>query len=374
MAGRTFLMDGEAISNDEQCLYSDEDDTNEEGEEEEEDEIEYMHTGVENSYEQEDEDEEFHTLTEDNVPVMPTGFYSNVENFLNKPPPGLAKDAHKQGEETGGEKRKKKKTKKGLGDQIVKREDMKSLPVIHDMPKVNVPSKVSTRRGPGLNSKKSSHKVLDERLLQQAFEYSNKLQQEAMVEEVYEASLLHGAAGTIPQKSSSAPQLRPQEQGAKGVDFRSKGGGGSGSRGVGERKPRSADHDFNVDSASATSRQASHSTSSTKGQGQGRKKTGANSVVRRLRSKTQTNVRGLPGSGKPPRSTASSSGFDTSCEAESGTSTRNITDFQSLVSNFEHGTHLEQLKAELEQSKASMAESRRAMQDISKEMSGKLRI
>jgi hypothetical protein len=345
MAGRTFLMDGQAISNDEQ-YSSDEGDDNDDEEGEEEGEMEYMHYATQQQYQDEQEgeedEEEFDTLTEENVPVMPTDFYSDVDNFLSKPPPGIGKTTKSKG---GGKK-------KNAGSERGQKSSAKSLPVISDvMSKMNVQSKVSSHRtGPG-SRKAGAHKVLDEKLLQQAFEYSNKLQQEAMVEEVYEASMNMQA-----QKSSSAPMLRPQQQ---------QGGGGGG---YSERKPRSADTDFQQgSSSSSTSRQ------NAAGQGgQAKKKSAANSVVRRLRSKTQTNANG--NSGKPPRNKAKSGGFDTSSDAESATSTRNVTDFQSLVSNFEQGTHLQQLREELEQSKASMAQSRRAMQDISKEMSGKLRI
>jgi hypothetical protein len=377
MAGRTFLMDGQAISNDE-CYSSDEDegkysDHEEDGQEEDEGEVEYMHNNhsaggqgnhqkhsdrqheyhdeknnVEHDeqqyeggdYEDDDDDDGLDMQIEEDVPCMPNGFYSEVDQFLNRPPPGLSvKNIKGGGKKKGATEAKKKK-----------------LPEINDAQQLsNVKSKVSTRRT-GPSGKKSTNKVLDERLLQQAFEYSNKLQQEAMVDEVYEASM-----SLQYQKSSSAPQLRPHQHDCEQrLGGRMDGGGA----GVAQRKPRSADTEFKQSaSTSARKQQAAY--------GQGKKKP-ASSVVRRLRSKTQTSSGG--NSGKPPRSVARSGGFDTSCDVESATSNRNVTDFQSLVSNFEQGTHLQQLREELEQSKASMAESRRAMQDISKEMSGKLRI
>lgn len=334
-------MDGQAISHcSEEQYYSDEDgkemgEEEEDGEEEEE--MEYLHYGSEQQSQEFDEDQD--ALAEDTVPVMPAGFYSDVDSFLSRPPPMAVKGTK------GG-----KKKKKGSGEEKLP----SSLPVINDLPKMShVKSKVSSHRtgASGGNSKKAGgvNKVLDERLLQQAFEYTNKLQQEAMAEEVYEASLNMQA-----QKSSSAPQLRPQHQQLH--DYEQGQGHGRGAR-----KPRSADTDF--PQGGSTNRQ--HRVS-----GDGKKKP-ANSIVRRLRSKTQTNSNQ---GGKPPRSTAKSGGFDTSIDGESATSTRNVTDFQSLVANFEQGTHLQQLRAELEESQASMAESRRAMQDISKEMAGKLRI
>jgi len=343
-------MDGQVISNDE-GNYS------EEGEGYSDDEeMEYKHNVDQGQFQQEYEhdqgdyeynnDEDIDGLADESVPSMPTGFYSEVDQFLNRPPPGLT---------INNPKGSKKKKKKGGGDG-----QKKQLPDIPDSQNSlsHVQSKVSTRRGGA--GKKSSNKVMDERLLQQAFEYTNKLQQEAMVEEVYEASM-----SLQNQKSSSAPQLRPpQYEVDQNSEATRRGGGGSG--GIAQRKPRSADGEYSQ----------SHTSSSTAAQrqqaayGQGKKKH-PNSVVRRLRSKTQTSS---GGGSKQPRNRSTSGGFDTSCDMESATSTRNVVDFNSLVANFEQGTNLQQLREELEQSKASMAESRRAMQDISKEMSGKMRI
>ena len=333
MAGRTFLMDGQAMTCEEKYSSEEEVEKNCEGQDDE-DEMEYDHYGSEQYQEggEEEEDIDEEKLNEENVPSMPEDYYYEIDHFLNKPPPVLK-----------GVKGEGKKKKNNVTDpQGKKKNTVKSLPVIN---KAAVQSKVSTRRtGPG---NKSKSKALDERLLQQAFEYCNKVQQEAMVEEMHEANMKQ-------MKSNSAPSLRPQEVLANDLKCAYDNSGI-------ERKPRSANNDFPINS-NATHKQKSG--------GQGKKKP-PNSMVRRLRSKTQTSVNT---NGKPRRTKGNDGGFDTSTANESASSARNIVDYQALITNFEQGTHLRQLQAELEESKASMAKSRRAMQDISKEMSGKLRV
>lgn len=341
---RAFLMDGEVISNtantmeeehgderkynedekkisrgrekqqddveDEEEMYSDEDNDFEDGDEG----VEYLHQesnskNFDKNFQEEDEEDKIYV--EDEVPSgMSTDFYADVEKFLNKPPPGFVKNSKKE------KKHPKNNTKEGNKKGSL-------LPNIHDLPKKNVSCKVSTRRTPG--NKKTTKKEIDEALLNQAFEYTNKLQQEAINEELHDTP-----ENVTPLKSSSAPSLHRHEPLSQ------------------ETKPHSANSGNKV-----TSNGVKPSNNRQRG-----KKKPPNGVVRRLRSKTQSN----------------GDTFDTSYSKESATSARNVVDFQALVENFQQGTELNHLREELEKSKASMAQSRRAMQEISKEMSGKLKV
>lgn len=333
MAGRTFLMDGlvmsctdEGSSDGKNHNTEDYDEEDYDDDEEEDDvEIEYKHCDFQEDNHQGDDSAEMEQMIDEDAPSMSAGFYNEIDNFLNKPPP-LLKD--KQGS---------KKKKSTIGDQGKKRGGVgKGLP---DVPKFAAQAKVSTHRsGPG--AKKSGNRVLDERLLQQAFEYVNKVQQEAIIEEVHEESMRMQAL-----KSNSAPILRK----ALNPDIKSTEGNRTN-----YQKPKSANAEYMNDNSSRSRPKATGNS----------KKNPAKGIVRRLRSKTQT----ANGDQKLYR------GFDTSVDVESASSARNVIDFEALVANFEQGTHLQQLREELEQSKASMAESRRAMQKISKEMSGKLRV
>jgi hypothetical protein len=91
-----------------------------------------------------------------------------------------------------------------------------------------------------------------------------------------------------------------------------------------------------------------------------KKKKSNNGVVKKLRSQTQANAN------------SNKTSFDTSSAPQEAGSARNVVDFDALVANFENGITLNQLKAELERSKESMKKSEDSMREITKEFSKKV--
>jgi hypothetical protein len=335
----------------------------------------------------EEEDGEGGVLSEESVvPVMPDEFYTHVDDFLNRPPPKFK----------GLQNQNKSKMREKLEEKIIK---SSSLPVILPPSKPKkVGSKIDTGRknGPG---RKVDRKI-DSDLLQQAFEYTARLEREVSLKAQDQEDHSSYSSLSKGKKSSSAPHIS-QSSGSG----RPRGGGGSGS--MGSKSHRDYDDDDEEDEeeeeeeneiyscdrkqmkfqqayqqskagpseagGGGRGRGAGGGKSGGRGSGRGKGKKGAGTtsgsgMVKRLRSQTfthQTNE-----SSSHPSAGGS---FDTSISHSDGGSHRQVLDFNALVANFEQGLTLKQLKQDLEDSRASMAKSKKAVDEISKEMSTKMR-
>jgi hypothetical protein len=333
----------------------------------------------------EEEDGEGGVLSEESVvPVMPDEFYTHVDDFLNRPPPKFK----------GLQNQNKSKMREKLEEKIIK---SSSLPVILPPSKPKkVGSKIDTGRknGPG---RKVDRKI-DSDLLQQAFEYTARLEREVSLKAQDQEDHSSYSSLSKGKKSSSAPHIS-QSSGSG----RPRGGGGSGS--MGSKSHRDYDDDdeeeeeeeneiYSCDRKQMKLQQAYQQSkagpseagggggrgrgagggkSGGRGSGRGKGKKGAGTtsgsgMVKRLRSQTfthQTNE-----SSSHPSAGGS---FDTSISHSDGGSHRQVLDFNALVANFEQGLTLKQLKQDLEDSRASMAKSKKAVDEISKEMSTKMR-
>lgn len=354
------------------------------------DEGEYGEEYYEAQEDQEDDDHEEGIFTEESiVPVMSNEFYSDVDHFLNRPPPKFK----------GIMNQNKSKAREKLEETILK---SSSLPVIIPVTKPKkIESKINTGRGkqqqgPG---ERRNERKLDINLLQQAFEYTARLEREAssLKEQEHEETTTFYSSFSKGKKSSSAPQISHSTGRRRdGHDHGSGGHSGymvsrehDGGEDDGDEDDENGDEEEEEedDRKQMKSKPPYHSSQRTSGgarggggrgsgrgggrgnsginkSSKGKKGTTSGGMVKRLRSQTfthQTNETAIPSS------------FDTSMSHSDGGSHRQALDFNALVANFEQGLTLKQLKQELEDSRASMAKSKRAVDEISKEMSTKMR-
>ena len=262
---------------------------------------------------------------EDNVPKMPGGFYSDVETFLSRPPPAVKAAA------------KKSKTKQKLDDKITK---SASLPVLVSRapPMHHVDSKVNTgqKKGkPRSHKHKSRQQGLDMQLLEEAFQYTEKLQQESIAQELSGANDAD-CGGVALKKSGSAPTRGTD----KGSDQRSRPPHGGGGAVVMSHEDSGENRRSRVNA----------------------KERSSGNVAKKLRQQTKT------GHGH-----AHHGNFDTSI-TQPDMVTRSVVDFDALVENFQQGLTLHKLRSELQESQASMERSRQAMQSISRDAASKMRL
>lgn len=229
-------------------------------------------------------------LPDETPPPMPPSFYSNVDSFLTRPPPQVKAFVVK----TGAESR-------------------VQLPNISSSSakKKKVSSKVKSL----IQHTEQPDRHFDPTLLQEAFAYVDRIQQEVFIDEDAESK-------RMPGKVSSAPSLgRP------------------------------------ADAATSSQKLATYQSgglSKPKKQGKASKqKDGGGGLVRRLRSQTNAD----------PDVAFS----NLSASALENTGKKPSMDMSALVANFESGILLNKLKAELAASKNSMAESENFMLQLSKD-------
>jgi hypothetical protein len=270
-------------------------------------------------YEDEEERERPHAQQappDSQPPPMPESFYSNLDQFLSRPPPKVA---------NFGEKTKQS----GVKDSSV------VLPVLNNpKQKKAVTSKVKSKLHDSRTLDNDMERRFDPTLLQEAFAYVDKIQREVVGDgdDGGDAVEHQDEVRRIPQKAGSAPQLsRPTEA----------------------HKPQSNNNNNNKQNHPYLRQEAMRSKTKKSS------KQNKEGVVRRLRS--QTNI------------TATEDNAFSNMSTNIDTSKRGAVDMASLVSNFENGILLNQLKAELEASKKSMAESENFMMKLSKEYSKKKR-
>lgn len=293
-------------------------------------------------------------LNEDStVPLMPDEFYSDVDVFLNRPPPKFK-----------GILQNKSKTREKLEEKIIK---SSSLPVLLPPKPKKIESKINTgKKGPG----KKVERYIDPNLLQQAFEYTEMLARESYEQEIQQQ---RQQQYNEKKKSNSAPHDSVTRSRNLMANHRHQNDDND------DDNENDDDYDddeldeiqscdrkqIKLKNAYGSGKGGGHTRTKGNGSQSKSKNKKGNGMVKRLRSQTYTHQDQLTGN--------QSSSFDTSMTHGDGGSNRQVLDFNALVANFEQGITLKQLKQELEESRASEARSRKAVQDISKEMSSKMR-
>jgi hypothetical protein len=228
-------------------------------------------------------------LPDETPPPMPPSFYSNVDSFLTRPPPQVSAFAGKAAVES-------RVQLPNIASTSVK--------------KKKASSKVKSR----IQHTEQPDRRFDPSLLQEAFAYVDRIQQEVLVEEETEIKRLPG-------KSSSAPSLgRPAEAATSTQKLTAYQSGGP---------------------------------TKQKKQGKAAKQKDGGGLVRRLRSQTNADP------------DAAFSNLSASALENSGK--KPAMDMSALISNFENGILLNKLKAELAASKNSIAESENFMLQLSKD-------
>lgn len=308
----------------------------------------------------------------DNAPIMPDAFYNKVENFLKMPAPKLnsydnrkkKKKSISSGNSNGnsyGSSGNNNNSNSAIGniDQFVsnvnsyhnksepilpriisKKEEMESLP-----PRIS--SKGNSTKKTVNTAKINSNNVVTKAkrdatieknnvLLKEAFEYTDRLLREAIIEESQKDNVNHTSNS---KQSKSAPTSQQIKQ-AQSV------------------YSNTANH------------HGSHHSSSTGG------------LVKKLRAKTQSSGYGDSSNRKTSNGQKSNKqivkqaqpinngDFDLSKDAEQSTK-KNALDFDGLVNNFTTGATLEKLRRELAQSQKSMKKSEDYFMQLSEEFMGK---
>jgi hypothetical protein len=289
----------------------------------------------EGDYEEEEEGGEegaLRALKADAPPApMPTQFYSEFDSFMSRPTPKFSAAA-------GGGKGLSKK--KGEEERLPRVGPGLGIAAASDRKKSSsVSSKIKSKISASRQAAGGAERPLDPALLQAAFAYTDRVQQEAYEEEGDGDGEGEGEGGRarprgLPAKSGSAPQLSKPKQSSNNVA-----------------------HLNPYERQQLARGEKKHSSSSGKGKGRQAKGEG---VVKRLRSKTAIEA-------PDAFSNISASGLEHSRSKGGGL------DYQSLVENFENGTTLLKLKAELAASRQSMADSENFMRQLSKEYSTKKR-
>lgn len=247
-------------------------------------------------YENGIEDEVQPIAVDENPPPMPKEYYHEVENFLSKPPPKFtSSDNNKKNEKE--RKKEMKELKKSSSHSSMLPEIKNSKQSKEKKANGNVGS-----RRPPRQPNNQGPRMLDISLLQQAFEYVEKLQHDVdLIDEEEKVGIVNERkANSAPTQSSNFDKPTVSERVTS----------------------------FNLDSHKSEKR----------------------SMVKKLRSQTQHTA-----SNQICKENAK--GFDTSMSQQDGGCLRNAIDYESLIANFQNGIMLNQLKTELEQSQASMKKS-----------------
>jgi hypothetical protein len=299
-------------------------------------------------FENEETNEIIHDEINDKAPEMPQEFYHNLDSFLTRAPPKLT-------ESSGVKKKTKPKASKELAPMfptIVQKNERTSdhhnsppiPPSERQQPAIKNKSKSVKEKNTVSNGKKLGTQI-DPSLLSEAFEYTDRLLREAVIEEAQQQQKAVSSGHTSHSGYSAAH--RDGNEDKYHVQQSS-------------QPPRHTKSAPEVIYGNNSAKQRS---------GSGSNKEGGNSVnaIRRLKSNKQTGV----GAGNTTQKTSSSSsnlntGFNTTTEGESD-SRRNVVDFDELVANFQTGATLQRLRKELEASQASMASSQSYLRNLSKD-------
>lgn len=291
------------------------------GGDEEEEEYEYEDDEDIDDDQEEVEDAALKALKADEpAPRMPENYYADFDSFLSKPTPKFSAgaDAGKSGSK-----------KKSPDSVVLPRVGKSTAP---NQKKSNISSKIKSKVAGSRAA--DAERLFDPELLQQAFDYADRVEKEAAIaddDDEGDVTDTRPRVKSMPAKSGSAPQLS---------------------------KPKQSSN--NVSHLNPYERQQLAMKKSTK-KSSSSKKQAKEGVVKRLRSKTTTQV---------PSADAFSNISASSLE---NTRQKGGLDVDAMVRNFQNGTTLSRLKAELEASQQSIADSENFMRSLSKEYSSKRR-
>lgn len=306
----------------------------------------------EDGYFENEESNEILNEINDKAPEMPQEFYHNLDSFLTRAPPKLT-------ESSGLKKKTKPKTNKESAPMFPTIVQQQRTSEHHNSPPIppsdRQPVKTKNKSTKDKTSGNSGKKIatqIDQSLLSEAFEYTDRLLKEAVIEEAQQQH-----------------QIQQQQKAVSTGHTSHSGYAAAGHRGdVNEDRHHTQQASSQPSARHAKSAPDSVYGSSAKQQrsGSGSNKEGGNSVnaIRRLKSNKQTG--GTSSTQKSSSSSNLNTGFNTATEGE-GDSRRNAVDFDELVANFQTGATLQRLRKELEASQASMASSQSYLRNLSKD-------
>lgn len=283
----------------------------------------YTETYFDGMNEEDDAGEEALEL-DDRPPEMPQEFYAQIDSFLNKPPPSFAT-----------EDKKKKKTPKAAKASTVD-STLPPVPMDGDKEKKKskkaVTGKVYAQPPPAAAQERS----IDPQLLKEAFEYTDKLLREAVLEE-----------------ASENPQTQALQKPNKGSNALARkiaaaayhGGGNIGGGEVFRQEDSMRPYPMSAP-AELPSNKPKTSKKSLIAGGMGTVK-----MIRNLKQRVD---------GAPRRPTED---FVVHREAEVDLK-RNPVDFDTLLANFQSGSTLDKLRKELAESQQNLAQSEEVVRKL----------
>mmetsp|Transcript_24565 Transcript_24565/g.40947 ORF Transcript_24565/g.40947 Transcript_24565/m.40947 type:complete len:378 (+) Transcript_24565:115-1248(+) len=326
---------------------------------------------------------EIYSEVNDAAPAMSDDFYQSLDNFLSQGAPKL-KDG------TGATKKKKNKSSSQKASFLPNIAETKgaiglataSPPLPPQMPSKGR-SKIAVK---STSARVSGPRQVDQKLLQEAFQYTDFLLREALLEEsgggkesINEEDGRNAEQGSQQGNKSRKGNTSNGNNANKGYSLQSRTssiqtvyrtvapcGSNAGSMnnqnvGGGKKKVMSAGNGMNKQRSAA-------------GTGRGAAVGGAGAVSK-LRAKIASGPAGTGGGGMGISSKnnfgryadeGAAGSFSTAMDSNSSKSSSNAMTFDELVSNFEGGVELQRLRKELELSKQSMKKS----EDFMKQLSG----
>eukprot|EP01039_Chlorochromonas_danica_P006837 gene6837-7555_t len=314
--------------------------------------------------EEEYELEEDVSNKEDKAPEMPQEFYQQIDDFLKKPPPNFtAKDVIK--------KKSKNNNNNSHNNNSNSNRKKSSISLKKDNP---ISSRVYDTIAPNQQTS-SNAPAIDSQLLKEAFEYTDRLLREAVMEEVLEKQSVadprqHGKhagnnggdnSGTRQPKQSSrlvSKYAAYVEERGQDIAYDNNG-----------MFPKSAPAEVMRQESSKAhgdvGRKGMNKRESNSGSGRsGSGGMGAVKMVRNLKSKSNQEL--TTASAAPTtRRQQSLAGGDFVVTRETETDLKRIpVDFDSLLSNFQTGATLDKLRKELAESQQSLAQSELIVQQL----------
>mmetsp|Transcript_41016 Transcript_41016/g.41892 ORF Transcript_41016/g.41892 Transcript_41016/m.41892 type:complete len:325 (+) Transcript_41016:133-1107(+) len=307
---RAFLMDGQEISNFD-INFQNHSDNECDNNDDELDENQYDENEDDDINENGDDDEENELSS-----VMPEKFYEGVEEFLSRPPPKLS---------VMGNGNKKISLPKLKQEKLDLQKQMRLNPggPVHASTKTAT-KKIAKKKE---SSSASGVKQIDEQLLMQAMEYTDKLMNEELIDKMRELS-------STKNMNTNGRRAFSQGHVAEGTDDKM------------TQKGRNRSKDSN------DIKRKANGTNTRVGVGGGGP-VKRNSVVKKLRAQT--------------RIYSHDNEFSISTADSGQDPNKSNLDFEAMITNFEQGITLRKLQAELEDSKINMMRSEDVVKKISAE-------
>lgn len=268
----------------------------------------------------------------DKAPGMSADFYEKFENFLTRGPPKIGETVVNK--KKSSEKIDNKESAVPFFPKIVSKTEHCSAPPQPPQKYSKIRSKIEN--GMGKDKKRSQ---IDHNLLREAFEYTDKIYKEAILEEAEKNEQPEDGRSNNIKKKNNSTEVNPMQKHQTLSDSV-----------YSQQNPTIEIHH--------AKKKISNNSTSTMG------------MVRKLRAKsqimkTQASASNLHQHHDSQRK-ESEPNFNVNTEAEIDPK-RNAVNFDELILNFQDGTTLKKLRKELEQSKQSMRQSEKFMQELSRE-------